>query len=214
LNDIASFEVPEPFNTLQYFLFELVHIPEFVADWWGYRIGQQGNGPGIVGLTGVILFAIFMYASLRGADRKQLFVTSALSIFICIALFRATTVVLGIVPLSGVYTFGLSAPLIGLTLMFSKGDDKQIFGKGLAVTTIVVVSLMHALTFYHWMEFFTRRGVNTQFYNQFSLIGTWWWDTWVSPNFVFFMGAGLFPMFLTFAWRSIPPELEESPELR
>jgi hypothetical protein len=120
-----------------------------------------------------------------------------------LALFRATTAVLGIVPLSGVYTFGLSAPLIGLTLIFSKGDDQQIFGKGLAVITIVVVSLMHVLTFYHWMEFFTRRGVNTQFYNQFSLVGTWWWETWISPNLVFVFGALLFPVFLTCSWKSI-----------
>ena len=203
LNGIFSFGVPEPFNSTQYFVFQLVHIPEFVADWWGYRIGQQGNGPGIIGLSGVILFAVYMYAALREANRKQLFVTIAISLFICLALFRATTAVLGIVPLSGVYTFGLSAPLIGLTLIFSKGDDRKIFGKGLAATSIVVVSLMHALTFYHWMEFFTRRGVNTQFYDQFSLVGTWWWETWISPNLVFFVGALLFPVFLTYSWKSI-----------
>jgi hypothetical protein len=209
LNGIFSFGVPEPFNSTQYFVFQLVHIPEFVADWWGYRIGQQGNGPGIIGLSGTILFAVYMYAALRGLNRKQLFVTIAISLFICLALFRATTAVLSIVPLSGVYTFGLSAPLIGLTLMFSQSNDKQIFEKGLAVTTIVMVSIMHALTFYHWIEFFTQRGVNTGFYYKFSLNGTWWWDTWVSPNFVFLGGAALFPIFLTYAWRTSSLELPE-----
>jgi hypothetical protein len=209
LNSIFSFGVPEPFNSTQYFVFQLVHIPEFVADWWGYRIGQQGNGPGIIGLSGTILFAVYMYAALRGLNRKQLFVTIAISLFICLALFRATTAVLSIVPLSGVYTFGLSAPLIGLTLMFSQSNDKQIFEKGLAVTTIVMVSIMHALTFYHWIEFFTQRGVNTGFYYKFSLNGTWWWDTWVSPNFVFLGGAALFPIFLTYAWRTSSLELPE-----
>jgi hypothetical protein len=126
-----------------------------------------------------------------------------------LALFRATTAVLSIIPLSGIYTFGLSAPLIGLTLMFSQGDDRQILKKGLAVTTIVVVSIMHALAFYHWIEFFTQRGLNTGFYYKFSLNGTWWWDTWVSPNFVFLGGAALFPIFLTYAWRTSSLELPE-----
>ena len=214
LDGVLSIGVPEPFSAPQYFFFQLEHIPEFVADWWGYRIGQQGNGPGIIGLTGVILFSIYMYASLRGADRKQLFVTSALSIFTFLVLFRATTAVLSIIPLSGVYTFGISAPMIGLTLVFSNIENKHFFENGLVKFTLITVSLMHTLTFYHWIEFFTQRGVNTGFFYRFSLSGTWWWDTWVSPNFVFLMGAGLFPMFLTFAWRSIPPELEESPELR
>ena len=203
LNDIFSFGVPEPFNSTQYFVFQLEHILEFVADWWGYQIGQQGNGPGIIGLSGTILFAIYMYAALRGSNRKQLFVTIAVSLFICLALFRATTAVLSIIPLSGIYTFGLSAPLIGLTLMFSQGDDKQIFEKGLAVTTIVVVSIMHALAFYHWMEFFTQRGENIGFFYKFSLNGSWWWDTWFSPNFVYLFGALMFPVFLSYAWKSI-----------
>jgi hypothetical protein len=64
------------------------------------------------------------------------------------------------------------------------------------------------------MEFFTKRGKGVGFYENLSLNGTWWWDTWVSPNVVFIAGATLLPIFLTLAWRSIPLELEESPELR
>ena len=203
LNSVFSIEIPEPFNTAQYFVFQLEHIPEFVADWWGYRIGQQGNGPGIVGLAGVILFAIYLYAALRSADRKQLFVTSALSIFICIALFRASAAVLDIVPLSGVYTFGMSAPLIGLALVFSNVDSKNFFEKGLVTTTLMSLSLIHAVTFYHWMEFFTQRGENIGFFYKFSLNGSWWWDTWFSPNFVYLFGALMFPVFLSYAWKSI-----------
>ena len=214
LDGVLSIGVPEPFSAPQYFIFQLEHTPEFIADWWGYRIGQQGNGPGIVGLMGVILFSIYMYASLRHASRKQIFVSSALSIFIFLVLFRATTAVLGIVPLSGVYTFGMSAPLIGLTLVFSNIENKHIFENGLVKFTLITLSFIHTLTFYHWIEFFTQRGVDTGFFYKFSLKGTWWWDTWVSPNFVFFFGAALFPVFLTFAWRSIPLELDESPELR
>jgi hypothetical protein len=153
LNSVLSLKVPEPFNTVQYFAFQIEHIPEFVADWWGYRIGQQGNGPGIVGLVGVILFAIYMYASLHRPDKRQLFVTAILSVFICLALFRATTAVLSMVPLSGVYTFGLSAPLIGLSLFYSNDENRRIYEKGLIRTTLVSVSFGHTLAFYHWIEF-------------------------------------------------------------
>ena len=214
LNSILSFGVPEPYSPSQYFIFQLVHIPEFVADWWGYKIGNRGNGPGIIGLTGVSLFAVYMYAALRGSDRRQRFVVSVLSLFICLALFRGTTAVLGIVPLSGVYTFGLSAPLVGLAFVYSKVRIRNIVGSGLVATTLTVVSLMHALTLYVWMEFFTRRGQNVGYFEQLSLNGTWWWDTWISPNFVFLAGALTFPVFLTLAWRTIPLELEESPELQ
>ena len=203
LNSILSFGVPKPFNTAQYFVFQIEHIPEFVADWWGYRIGQQGNGPGIVGLVGVILFAIYMYASLHRPDKKQLFVATTMSLFIFLALFRATTAVLGIVPLSGVYTFGLSAPLIGLSLLFSSDENRSFHKKGLIKTTLMCVSFVHALAFYHWMEFFTQRGVNTGFFYRFSLNGTWWWDTWLNPNAVFLAGALTFPAFLFIAWRPL-----------
>jgi hypothetical protein len=209
LDGVLSIGVPEPFSAPQYFIFQLEHIPEFIADWWGYRIGQQGNGPGIVGLMGVILFSIYMYASLRRASRKQIFVSSAVSIFIFLVLFRATTAVLGIVPLSGVYTFGMSAPLIGLTLVFSNIGDKEFFQNGLIKFTLITVSFIHTLTFYHWIEFFTQRGVNTGFFYKFSLNGTWWWDTWISPNFVFLVGAVLFPIFLTYSWRSTIQEFPE-----
>ena len=91
-------------------------------------------------------------------------------------LFRSTTAVLGIVPLSGVYTLGLSAPLVGLAFVHSKVCIRNIVGSGLVATTLTVVSLMHALTLYVWMEFFARRGQNVGYFEQLFLNGTWWWD--------------------------------------
>ncbi len=79
-------------------------------------------------------------------------------------------------------------------------------------TAIALISFAHAVTLYDWMEFFTRRGQNIGYFEQLSLNGTWWWDTWISPNFVFLAGALIFPIFLTLAWRIIPLELDESPE--
>jgi len=203
IDGIISFGVPRSFQPQQYFVFQLVHIPEFVADWWGYSVGQLGNGPGIIGLVGVSLFATYMYALMQEANRRQIFATSTLAIFILLALFRATTAVQSIVPLTGVYTFGLVAPLIGLTALYSNAEPKRLISTGMMSFTVVAVALMHALAFYHWMEFFTRRGVNVQFYETFSLTDSWWWNSSVSPNWVFIAGSIAFSFFLWSAWKSI-----------
>jgi hypothetical protein len=129
-----------------------------------------------------------------------------------LALFRATTAVLAIVPLSGVYTFGLVAPLIGIAAVYTKTDFDRLTSNGITKFTVVLVGLIHALSFYHWMEFFTRRGVNTQFYDKFSLTGTWWWNSSISPNIVFGFGTIAFFAFLLTTWRlfmaSSPAESE------
>ena len=212
LDGILSFGVPQPFDTQQYFVFQLVHIPEFVADWWGFSVGQQGSGPGIIGLVGVTLFAMHMYALLQRAHRRQIFVASALTVFILLALFRATTAVQSIVPLTGVYTFGLVAPLIGLTALYSKTETAKLISTGMTSFTVVSVALMHALAFYHWMEFFTRRGVNVQFYETFSLADSWWWNSSVSPNWVFVAGSIAFSAFLWSAWKSVTVGSLSEPE--
>ena len=202
LKSIISFGVPDTFTAPQYFVFELVHLPEFVADWWGFSVGQQGNGPGVIGLVGVSLFAIFMFAVLQQASRRQMIATGILSAFILLALFRATVEVQEIVPLTGVYTFGLVTPLIGVAAIHSKVDIGHLMSTGIGKFTFVLVGLIHALAFYHWMEFFTRRGVNTQFYDKFSLNGTWWWNFSISPNIVFGVGAATFFACLFLAWFS------------
>ena len=212
LDGILSFGVPQPFDTQQYFVFQLVHIPEFVADWWGFSVGQQGSGPGIIGLVGVTLFAMHLYALLQRANRRQIFVASALTVFILLALFRATTAVQIIVPLTGVYTFGLVAPLIGLTALYSKTETAKLISTGMTSFTVVSVALMHALAFYHWMEFFTRRGVNVQFYETFSLADSWWWNSSVSPNWVFVAGSIAFSAFLWTSWKSVTVGSLSEPE--
>jgi hypothetical protein len=214
LKGILSFGVPETYAAPQYFVFQIVHLPEFVADWWGISVGQQGNGPGIIGLVGVSLFATYMFALLQRADRRQMIAVSVLSVFILLALFRATTAVLAIVPLSGVYTFGLVAPLIGIAAVYSKADIDRLTSNGIAKFTAVLVGLIHALSFYHWMEFFTRRGVNTQFYDKFSLTGTWWWNSSISPNVICGIGVTAFFAFLAFAWMALSPNSPVESEYR
>jgi hypothetical protein len=209
-----SLDIPAENSKLQYFVFSIIHIPEFVTDWWGYRVGQQGNGPGIVGIIGLSLFVISMALALQKSDLRQRIIASSFSITIFALLARSTLSTGSLVPLPGAYTHGLVAPWLGLVIIFSKSKLQLMSTLGNRRIVILLLSFAHAISFYSWMEFFTKRGKGVGFYENLSLNGTWWWDTWVSPNVVFIAGATLLPIFLTLAWRSIPLELEESPELR
>ena len=214
LSGALSFGIPEIYSAHQYIVFQIVHLPEFVTDWWDINLGPLGSGPGIIRIVGVSLFSIFMFASLQKADWRQIFTVSALSIFILLALFRATTAALAIVPLSGVYTFGLVAPLTGIAVVYSKTIPGLLASNGMVISTVVLVSAMHALSFYHWMEFFTRRGVNTEFYQQLSLSSSWWWNSAITPNLVFGIGAISFSAFLGLAWKFISSNSVNEPEYR
>ena len=214
LRSIFLFSISPTYSWSQYLLFELVHIPEFFVDWWGYKVGQQGNGPGIVGIIGLGLYLVCMAFALQKSDlRQRLTVLSFLTIVFMI-FFKSTIAIGGIVPAAGAYSLGLASPLLGISIVFSRSAFQFMSSAGNRKTVIALLSGAHAISFYAWMEFFTKRGKSVGLYDNLSLNGTWWWDTWVSPNFVFIFGAGLFPIFLTLVWRSIPLELEESPELR
>ena len=212
MNDILSFSVPSTFSAPQYFLFELIHIPEFVANWWGFSASQQENVPGIIGLVGVSLFAVFMYEMLRGADRRQVLAVSTLTMFTLLALFRATSSIGALIPLTGVYTFGLVAPIIGVAVVHSKNTVNRLTSSKMRSLVVSWVGSIHLLAFYGWIEFCTRRGVNTQFFDTFSLTGTWWWNSSFSPNVIFGMGSLAFFAFLLFAWKSLEINSLDAPE--
>jgi len=54
------------------------------------------------------------------------------------------------------------------------------------------------------MEFCVRQGKNIGTFTNLSLNGGWWWDFGLGPNYVFALGAISYPVFLTFAWKTIP----------
>lgn len=214
LRNIFSISIPPTYSWSQYLLFELVHIPEFFADWWGYKVGQQGNGPGILGIIGLGLYLVCIAFALQKSDLRQRLIVSSFSVIVFLIYLMSTIAIGGIVPAPGAYSLGLAAALLGISIISSRSTFQFMSSVGNRKTAIVLISFAHAIAFYNWMEFFTRRGQNVGYFEQLSLNGTWWWDTWISPNFVFLAGALIFPVFLTLTWRTIPLELEESPELQ
>lgn len=211
---LFSIGIPQGYERMQYSIFQVIHIPEFVADWWSYRVGQSGSGPGVVGIIGLLLFTTNMAFALQKSDFKQRIIFSINSLIVFGMLTKSTIALGGIIPAPGIYSLGLAAPLLGITIASSKSNFQFMSTFGNRRTAIALLGFAHAISFYAWMEFHTRRGKDLGFYQQLSLNGTWWWDTWISPNFVFLAGALIFPVFLTLTWRTIPLELEESPELQ
>lgn len=206
---LFSIGIPQGYERLQYSIFQIIHIPEFVADWWSYRVGQSGSGPGIVGIIGLLLFSTNLVFALQNSDIKQRVIFSVNSFIVFAMLTKSTIALGGIIPARGIYSLGLAAPLLGITIASSKSNFQFMTSMGNRKVAITLLGFAHAISFYSWMEFYTRRGKDLGFYQRLSLEDTWWWDTWISPNFVFLAGALLFPVFLTYAWKSIPLKLTE-----
>ena len=209
ISALFSIDIPPDVGRFQYIVFSIVHIPEFVADWWGYHVGQQGNGPGLVGILGLTLFAVALAFSMQNSDIRQRVMVGAFTLVIFALLMKSTLATGSLIPLNGAYTLGMASPWLGISIAFSRTKLQFMSSFGNRRVVIALLSFAHAISFYSWMEFYTKRGKGLGFYQQLSLDGTWWWDTWISPNFVFLFGALLFPVFLTYAWKSIPLALQE-----
>jgi hypothetical protein len=205
----ATFAVPQEFGIAQYSLFQLVHIPEYFADWWNYGIGQGGSGPGIVGLVGVLLFILNLGFALQKSDLRQRMLFIGFSVLIFTLLAKSSSVIGSLVPLTAFYTLGLAVPWLGTTITNSQNKLQFMSTTGNRRTAIWLLSFSHAVFFYDMLEFYTKRGVNVGYFETISLNNVWWWDVWVGPNTVFLAGAALFPLFLSTLWRSIPLDFPE-----
>jgi hypothetical protein len=205
----ANFDIPSGYGTAQYVLFQVVHIPESMADWWNYQIGQNGSGPGVVGLIGVVLFLINLAFALQQSDLRQRVVVTSFTFIIFFLLMKSSSVAVSLVPLTGFYTLGLAVPWLGIAIANSNSTLQFMTTTGNRRTAIVFLSFSHAVFFYNLLEFYTRQGKNLGYFESISLNDVWWWNIALGPNAVFIAGAILFPVFLTTMWRTIPLEFPE-----
>jgi hypothetical protein len=199
----------------QYLLFQIVHIPESLVEPFGYSIGQQGSGPGIVGIIGLSLFVVGFSHAMQNSTRQQLLIVLIILSFLMVVMFKGSVLIASLVPLPGQYVLGLLTFLLGMSIITSKSDQQFMTRRGNRRTTISLLSITHALCLFTWMEsyikgsqipgFFSRQTLGT-FY-QFNLNGGWWWNTWISPNLVYLLAVASFTSFLVFAWRVVDSDL-------
>ena len=203
VKNLANFTIPNGYGFAQYWLFQIVHIPEFVADWWKYNVGQSGRGPGIVGLIGITLFAINFAFALQNSDFFQRLAAVSFTLIVFVLLAKSSSVAYSLVPLSGVYTFGLAVPWLGIAIANSKNPSQFMSTVGNRRTAISLLSFSYSIYFYSLLEFYTRRGKNLEYFDSISLNGEWWWNIAIGPNVVFFIAAIMFPVFLISVWRTV-----------
>jgi len=203
LRNLIKIQQPQGFTLRQYVAFQIVHIPETIGDVWGYTVGQGGSGPGILGIIGLSLFVVAIAFALQRANRLQQYMVTAISLFTCIAVYKGGLSIGGIIPPTGVYVIGLVSAIMGITVLFSTHNHQLMSVRGNRFSAIALLSVAHALGFYSWMEFYTRRGKSIGYFEKFSLRDAWWWGRETNPNLVFFIGAVFFPVFLVFAWKNV-----------
>lgn len=211
VNALFSFQSSPNYGRLQFFTMQLVHIPESLAQIWAYDVGQQGNGPGLIGLIGFGVFVLFIGQGLQEINRRQGWLMSLTAAFIFITMYRGSLLVDSLVPLGGRYVLSLAAFFMGIVYVASEGSLAFLAKNGFRTSVVVALSSAHALALYSNIEFFTKRGQNIGFFDALSLRGDWWWNSWSSPNWVFIVGVISFVFFiksaLDFLSNSITVEL-------
>jgi hypothetical protein len=213
LKYLSHFSPPTVFPFKQYLLFQITHIPESVAEVWGYSVGQGGNGPGIIGIIGISLFVLCWGFALQRASRTQALLVSIMVIFIFSSIWRGSQRIDSMVPFSGRYVLALITILLGLTILYSQNDAQLMSTQGNRLVVIGLLSFSHAQSLFSYMEFYVRRGQEVGMFAKLSLSGGWWWGPGINPNFVYVVGAIGFPAFLIFAWKTVSSESSERIEI-
>ncbi len=211
VRNYLTFPMPTGYAFGQYLLFQITHIPESLVVIFGYNVGQDGSGPGIVGIIGLSLFVLGLSQALQTVTKYQLPFVFLILAFLTVVMFKGSVIVASLVPLPGTYALGLITFLLGMSIITSRSEQQFLSRKGNRIAAISLLSITHALTLYSWMELYTQGNQASGFFNaqtldpssSLSLSGGWWWNNWSSPNWVFLIGVTSFPVFLHYAWRIV-----------
>jgi len=71
------------------------------------------------------------------------------------------------------------------------------------IVVITLLAIAYTYNLYLNMEFYVRKGIDFGGFYRLSLSNGWWWNSPISPNFVFLLGAVSFPLFLWSSWRIV-----------
>lgn len=192
-------------------LFVIIHLPENIADGLGLGLRYPDLGPNAIGIFGVSLFAIAITSWLSHANRFQIASTSLVFGFMLLAMFQIAFYWPEANEASGVYTVALLTVSLGIAAIYS--GDRTFFPGTTTQRMIVImlISLSHALTLYSKFDWSVRASVTNDTYTKLSLNGGWWWNSPISPNIVFLIGAISFPIWLVNSWKLISLNQRDQP---
>ena len=194
-------EFPPLYSKQQYFLFMFVHIPENIFNAVGLGYRQDDLGPGLIGIIGTSLLVVFVVMTMRKSSKVQTSILVLYALLIFFAMFNVLD--FGLQPPPGIYIAALLTALLGTITLFSSQNDFLMSTFTQRATIISVLSFSHLLSLYAKFESSVREGVYTGTYEKLSLNGGWWWNTPISPNFVFAIGGLSFVLWLIMSWMTI-----------
>ena len=198
LRSFSSFSFPPLYSKQQFIAFQLVHIPENVANALGLGFRQDDLGPGIVGIIGVALFTVCLVQALKNANKLQLFSLFTTLLFIGLSMFRVMD--FGIQPPPGVYVAALLTVLLGATVLFATQNTTFMSTRNERTAVFVLLGLVHTLSLYAKLENSVRGGEYTGTYERLSLSGGWWWNSPVEPNLILLFGSITLCIWMISAW--------------
>ena len=191
-------------------IFQLVHIPENIADGLGLGVRLADLGPNLIGIIGVVLYVFVLSRSLSSANKFQIFSAVSIAIFMFMAMFQITLSWTEQIGPSGVYVVQLLTVILGLSVALANDAQMYLYRKSNQAIFVSLLGISHALALFARMEWAVRPSseLNDTYFN-LSLNGGWWWNSPIGPNVVFLIGAIAFPAWLIVSWNSVSKELAE-----
>jgi hypothetical protein len=191
-------------------IFQLIHIPENIADGLGLGVRLADLGPDLIGIIGVVLFTFMLSRSLGSANKFQIFSVVSIAIFMFTAMFQITLNWTEQIGPSGVYVVQLLTVILGLSVALANDEQIHLYRKSNQAIFISLLGISHALALFARMEWAVRPSseLNDTYFN-LSLNGGWWWNSPIGPNVIFLIGAIAFPSWLLVSWNLVSKESVE-----
>ena len=182
-------------------IFQIIHIPENIADGLGLGVRLVDLGPDLIGIIGVSLFIFVLSRSLQTANRFQILSVVSIALFMFMAMFQISINWAEQIGPSGVYVVQLLTVMLGLSIALGDYENHWLYRTSNQAIFIVLLGITHALALFSRMEWAVRPNneLNDTYFN-LSLNGGWWWDSPIGPNFVLLVGVFIFPAWLFVSW--------------
>jgi hypothetical protein len=182
-------------------IFQLIHLPENVADGLGLGVRLVDLGPNLIGIIGVMLFAYALSRSLTNSNIFQVLSVVSIAVFIFLAMYRITLNWPEQIGPSGVYVVQLLTVMLGLSIALSDHDQDFLLKVSHRTMFISLLTITHALALFSRMEWAVRPNNElNDTYSNLSLNGGWWWNSPIGPNVIYLIGIIAFPAWLIVSW--------------
>ena len=195
-------------------IFQLIHIPENIADGLGLGVRLVDLGPNLIGIIGLILFTFVLTRSLAYPNKFQIFSVISISAFMFAAMFQITLSWTEQIGPSGIYVVQLLTVMLGLSIALTDSELLFLYRKLNQAIFISLLGFSHALALFSRMEWAVRptSELNDTYFN-LSLNGGWWWNSPIGPNVVYVVGALSLPAWLIVSWSVAANDSQKPREL-